>query len=82
MQLQNIGTVPANSSIPKSVYFDSSNCPLTYSIPIGKIFFQAGLYSDNDCNNLVGTQTAPVAVFVNDGINAVTVNLPTINYTN
>jgi len=82
IQLQNIGTVPTNSSISKSIYFDSSNCPLTYNIPIGKILFQAGLYSDNDCNNLVGTQTPPVAVFVNDGINAVTVNLPTINYTN
>jgi general secretion pathway protein G len=81
IQLPNSGTVPAQSSVPKSVYFDNANCSLPEHIPIGKIFFQAGLFSDAVCSAPLGTPTAPVAVFVHDRANAVTANMPTINYT-
>ncbi|MCG2721354.1 MAG: type II secretion system GspH family protein [Thermodesulfovibrionales bacterium] len=79
-----IGVIPKDSPgnvIQKSVNFNSLNCSLTNKLPVGKVLFQAGLYSDASCATIVVAQSPQVAVFVNDGINAVTVNLSTINYT-
>jgi prepilin-type N-terminal cleavage/methylation domain-containing protein len=83
VSLGDIASIPPGGSAQVPLYIKSDNCSFTYKFPVGKIIAQAGLYINADCSTLadINSLTAPTAVFVSDGVNAISVNLPTIHYT-
>lgn len=72
-----IGQINAGESKP---VVQSMSDILPLKLPIGKAVFTATLYANGSCSG-TGTPSNPMAVFIPDGINAISVNLPTINYT-
>ncbi len=50
-------------------------------LPIGKSVFRPALYPNNTCSGPGIQSPNEMALFIHDGLNAIPVNLPTINYT-
>jgi len=74
----NIGPINVGAN-PLTLNF-SSVFPV--KLPIGKSAFRPILFPPNNCPTGSGSQSAnEMAVFIPDGLNAISVNLPTINYT-
>ncbi|MBI5847998.1 MAG: prepilin-type N-terminal cleavage/methylation domain-containing protein [Nitrospirae bacterium] len=72
-----IGQINAGESKPV-VQSVSETLPL--KLPTGKSVFNATFYANGACSGS-GIASNSMAVFIPDGINAISVNLPTINYT-
>lgn len=74
----NIGLINAGETKPISQNFSGV---LTAKLPVGKSVFRSALYPNTTCSG-PGIQSAnEMAVFISDGLNAISANLPTINYT-
>lgn len=75
----NIGYI--NAGVPKSVSQSFSDF-MSSKIPVGRSTFRATLYTNAACSNSgIMIHSNDMAVFISDGINAISVNPPTINYT-
>ncbi len=73
-----IGALTAN--IPKTVAQNfSSNFGV--KLPVGKVRISSTLYTTPDCTGAGIPSTNEMSVFVSDGLNVLSVNAPTINYT-
>jgi len=73
-----IGPIQTNDNITVS---QSVNSNFSVNLPVGKVLFSSMLYTNNSCSGSGIQSTNTIAVFVSDGLNVVSVNLPTINYT-
>lgn len=74
----NIGQINAGEAKPVTQSFSNT---LSAKIPAGRSVFRSTLYTTNNCSGS-GIQSAnEMAVFIPDGLNILSVNLPTINYT-
>jgi len=74
----NIGQLNSAESKPLVQNFSSV---FSSKLPIGKSVFVPTLYPNNTCNGGGMSSANNMTVFISDGLNAVFVNLPTINYT-
>lgn len=74
----NIGQINAGEAKPVTQSFSNT---LSAKLPVGRSVFKSTLYTTNNCSGS-GIQSAnEMAVFIPDGLNVLSVNLPTINYT-
>lgn len=80
----NIGQITSGASKNFSASISSN---FTVKLPIGKAILKVRLYNNTNllnepykCDTEL-SNTSDMAVFVHDGLNAISVNLPTINYT-
>lgn len=74
----NIGPINAGEAKPVTQNFTNA---LSAKLPVGRSVFRSSLYTTNNCSGS-GIQSAnDMAIFIPDGLNVLSVNLPTINYT-
>ena len=74
----NIGQINDGESKPLTQHFSSA---FPAKLPVGKSVLRPALHLNNSCSGS-GIQSAnDMAVFIPDGLNVLSVNLPTINYT-
>jgi hypothetical protein len=73
-----IGQINAGEAKPVTQNFNGT---LSAGLPIGKSVFRSTLYPNNSCSGTGTESVNDLALFVHDGLNAISVNLPTINYT-
>jgi len=73
-----IGQINAGESKPLTQSFSSA---FSSKLPIGKSEFRPALFPNSSCNGSPILGANYMAVFVPDGLNAISVNLPTVHYT-
>jgi len=74
----NIGQISAGEVKPVTQSYSNT---LSAKLPVGRTVFRSLLYTTNNCSGSAIQSTNETAVFIADGLNALSVNLPTINYT-
>jgi len=74
----NIGQINPGESKSVSLSFSRN---FSSKLPIGKSEFVLTLYANVACPGSATSSANSMAVFIPDGLNAISVNLPTINYT-
>ncbi len=73
-----IGEIAANDTKQVSQNFAEN---FTAKLPVGKSTVRSFLYINNSCGGGGIPSANTMALFVSDGLNTISVNLPTINYT-
>ncbi len=74
----NIGQINPSEAKPVTQSFSNT---LSAKLPIGRSVFRSTLFTTNNCSGSGILSANDMAVFIPDGVNTLSVNLPTINYT-
>jgi general secretion pathway protein G len=74
----NIGQINAGEAKPLTQHFSSV---FPAKLPVGKALLRPALHPNGSCSGSGLQSPNDMAVFIPDGLNVISVNLPTINYT-
>lgn len=72
-----VGTLIAGEPKPFVRYFTSA---FGVNLPVGKVLLNNTLYTNDSCSGPGAANSGDVALFLNDGLQTLSVNMPTINY--